>query len=72
MVTKFEDLDPNAIYTFADYLTWQFNERVEIIEGKLSKMAMPSEKHQRTSGNLYRIFANYTIQKALSHLSPTL
>ena len=63
MVTKFEDLDPNAIYTFADYLTWQFNDRVEIIKGKLSKMAMPSEKHQRTSGNLYRIFANYLYKK---------
>jgi hypothetical protein len=30
MVTKFEDLDPNATYSFADYLTWQFQERVEL------------------------------------------
>ena len=63
MVTKFEDLDPNAVYTFADYLTWQFKERVEIIKGKLSKMAMPSEKHQRVSGNLHRLFANHFYKK---------
>lgn len=53
MVAKFEDLDPNGTYTFADYLTWQFKERVELIKGKIFKMAMPSEKHQRVSGNLY-------------------
>jgi Uma2 family endonuclease len=54
MVTKFEDLDPNATYSFADYLTWQFPERVELIKGKLFKMAMPSEKHQRVSKNLQK------------------
>ncbi len=64
MVTKFEDLDPLATYSFADYLTWKFQERVEIIKGKLSKMAMPSEKHQRISGSVYRIFANYLYKKS--------
>jgi Uma2 family endonuclease len=53
MIVKFEDLDPNGTYTFADYLTWQFKERVELIKDKIFKMAMPSEKHQRVSGNLY-------------------
>lgn len=63
MITKFEDLDPSATYTFADYLTWKFTERVEIIRGKLFKMAMPSEKHQRVSSNLHRLFANYLYKK---------
>lgn len=63
MITSIEDLDPNATYSFADYLTWQFKERVEIIKGKLFKMAMPSEKHQRASGNIYRLFANYLYRK---------
>jgi Uma2 family endonuclease len=63
MITSIEDLDPNATYSFADYLTWQFKERVEIIKGKLFKMAMPSEKHQRTSGNIHRLFANYLYRK---------
>lgn len=63
MVTNFEDLDPAGTYTFADYLTWQFKERVEIIKGKLYKMAMPSEKHQRISSHLHRIIANYLYRK---------
>jgi Uma2 family endonuclease len=63
MVTKFEDLDPLGTYSFADYLTWKFQERVEIIKGKLSKMAMPSEKHQRVSGQLHRLFANHFYKK---------
>ena len=63
MILRFEDLDPSGTYTFADYLTWKFEEKVEIIKGKLFKMAMPSEKHQRTSSNLHRIFANYLHKK---------
>jgi Uma2 family endonuclease len=63
MVMKFEDLDPNATYSFADYLTWQFQERVELIKGKLFKMAMPSEKHQRVSGNLHGLFWSYLHKK---------
>ena len=63
MIVRFEDLDPRGTYTFADYLTWKFEEKVEIIKGKLFKMAMPSEKHQRTSCNFYRIFANYLHKK---------
>ena len=59
MVTKFEDLDPSGTYSFADYLTWQFQERVELIKGKLFKMAMPSEKHQRVSSNLHGLFWSY-------------
>jgi Uma2 family endonuclease len=59
MVTKFEDLDLNGTYTFADYLTWKFEEKVEIIKGKLFKMAMPTEKHQRISGNLHGLLWSY-------------
>ena len=38
MVTRFEDLDLNVSYNFADYLQWQFKERVEIIKGKIFKI----------------------------------
>lgn len=56
VITSLDQLDLNGTYTFADYLTWQFKERVELIRGKVFKMAMPSEKHQRVSGNLYGLF----------------
>ena len=54
MITNFDDLDLSKSYTFADYLTWQFQERIEIIKGKIFKMSpAPNRIHQRISGNLY-------------------
>ena len=35
IVTQFSDLDPEGHYTYADYLLWQFQERVELIKGFL-------------------------------------
>ena len=57
-VTNFSQLDPNGSYTYADYLLWQFDERVELLRGKLRQMAAPSRKHQSINGNLYRAGAN--------------
>ncbi len=46
-ITQFSQLDPNKIYTFTDYLTWKFKERVELIKGKLFKMSpAPNRRHQ--------------------------
>lgn len=53
MITSLSQLDPNRTYTYADYLTWKFEEYVEIIRGRIFKMAAPSRKHQKVSGNLY-------------------
>ena len=58
MITSLDQLDPNGSYTYADYLLWQFTERVELLRGKIFKMAAPSRKHQSINGNLYRIVAN--------------
>ncbi|WP_462266319.1 Uma2 family endonuclease [Mucilaginibacter sp.] len=47
---KFTDLDLSKSYTYADYLKWQFDERLELIKGKISKMSPPpGEMHQRIS-----------------------
>ena len=60
MVTKFEDLDLNKSYTFADYLTWQFQERIEIIKGKIFKMSpAPNRMHQTVSGNTFYFFKRF-------------
>ncbi|HLW19608.1 MAG TPA: Uma2 family endonuclease [Cyclobacteriaceae bacterium] len=41
-------------YSYADYLTWQVDEMVEIIKGRLFKMAAaPSRIHQKVTGKLY-------------------
>lgn len=53
MITDINQLDLNKKYTYADYLTWQFKERVELIEGKIFKMApAPDDKHQKISANI--------------------
>lgn len=47
-------------YTYADYLTWQLDEMVEIIKGKLFKMtAAPSRIHQKVAGKLTYILYGF-------------
>ena len=58
MITSLDQLDPNGSYTYADYLLWQFEERVELLRGKIRQMAAPSMKHQRLSFRLSRLIAN--------------
>jgi Uma2 family endonuclease len=53
VVTKFSDLDLTKQYTYADYLLWQFSERVELIRGFIIKMSpAPNRYHQEVSSNL--------------------
>jgi Uma2 family endonuclease len=47
MITQLNQLDPESRYTYADYLLWQFQERVELIKGYIRQMAAPSMRHQR-------------------------
>lgn len=51
-ITSLDQLDPNGTYTYADYMLWQFSERVELLRGKIRQMAAPSRKHQGVSQNL--------------------
>lgn len=47
-ITSLSQLDLNKSYTYADYLTWQFKERVELLRGKIFKMSpAPASNHQR-------------------------
>lgn len=53
-VTKFTQLDLSKTYTYADYLTWQFDERLELIKGWIYKMSpAPRRLHQKVEGNLH-------------------
>lgn len=52
-ITKFEDLDLSKSYTYADYLKWKFEERVELIKGFIRKTSpAPSRLHQGVSMRL--------------------
>ena len=46
-------------FTFSDVLTWDENERIEIIHGEAFMMAPPSRIHQEISGEIFRQLANY-------------
>ena len=51
--TSLSMLDLSKVYSYADYLTWQFAERVELIKGYLMKMAAPSRFHQQLAGRIH-------------------
>ncbi len=52
-ITQLSQLDLNATYSYADYLTWQLEETVELIRGKIMLMSpAPNVKHQRIITNL--------------------
>ena len=60
IITNINDLDLNGSYTYADYLLWQFSERLELIKGKIFKMSpAPSSSHQRISMKLTRELDRY-------------
>lgn len=59
MITNINQLDLDKIYSYADYLTWKFQDRLELIKGKISKMSpTPSTFHQKVSMNLTGILWN--------------
>jgi Uma2 family endonuclease len=67
MITDINQLDLNKKYTYADYLTWQFEDMVELIRGKIFKMSpAPGTTHQAISMNLSLIIANYLKGKPCS------
>ncbi len=52
-ISDINQLDMNGLYTYADYLTWTFKERVELIKGKIFRMSpAPSTIHQIVALNL--------------------
>lgn len=52
-ITRFEDLDLSRQYTYADYLTWKFSERVELLRGWVARMSpAPNRYHQEISAEL--------------------
>jgi Uma2 family endonuclease len=47
-------------YTYADYLTWQMDEMVELIKGKIFKQAAaPRRIHQEVSGKIFNKLYNF-------------
>ena len=63
-VDRFEDLDLTRQYTYADYLTWRFRERVELLRGWVAKMSpAPSMYHQRVSSELHFLLKGHFAER---------
>lgn len=65
VITDISQLDPNGHYTYADYLKWQFEESVELLRGRLSRMSpAPRAKHQRVVSHILRELYGFFSQKS--------
>ncbi|GAB3923072.1 Uma2 family endonuclease [Mucilaginibacter myungsuensis] len=57
---QLSDLDLNKTYSYADYLKWTFEERIELIKGKIFKMTpAPNLYHQDISAVVSNEIFNY-------------
>jgi Uma2 family endonuclease len=66
---KVEEPESPYGFTYADYLTWNFKERIELIRGKIFKMCpAPSVPHQRISVNIENEFAFFLKGKSCKML----
>jgi len=53
-IDDISELDLDGIYSYADYLTWRFEQSVELFKGKIFKMSpAPSVKHQKVASQLH-------------------
>jgi Uma2 family endonuclease len=50
--SKVEEPDPSISYTYADYLQWKFEERLELFRGRIFQLSAPNTRHQAISRNL--------------------
>jgi Uma2 family endonuclease len=56
--TLVEEPESPIGFTYADYLTWNFKERIELIRGRIFKMSpAPTASHQRISVNIETAFS---------------
>ena len=59
-IIDLSQLDLNQSYSYADYLTWQIKETVELIKGKIMLMSpAPNVRHQDISTNLMSYLSVY-------------
>jgi Uma2 family endonuclease len=70
-ITSLSQLDMNGTYTYADYLTWQFEQAVELIKGHILPMAAPSRRHQSISWQLtLKVGITFKNQKCRAYAAP--
>ena len=67
-ITDINQLNFDKFYTYADYLTWQFKERVELFKGRIHKMSpAPNTNHQRVSREMSVLFSKVFKHKSCEY-----
>jgi Uma2 family endonuclease len=62
-VSALEDIDLSLTYSYAHYLNWIFDDRVELIKGKVFKMSGPARIHQQVSIHVSSLLFNFLLGK---------
>ena len=63
-ILSLDDIDASLTYSYANYLTWLFDERVELIKGQIFKMSpAPSRIHQEVSTQVLGALFNFLNNK---------
>jgi Uma2 family endonuclease len=67
-----DELDFSITYTYADYYSWRFEERVELIKGKIFRMSpAPSNIHQDIALNIASELRSFLKDKSCKvYISP--
>lgn len=71
-VTNLSDLDLTKEYTYADYLSWKFSDRVELIRGFIKKMSpAPNRRHQTVAKNVtYNLMQYFNYKSCSLYFAP--
>jgi len=62
-ILKLEDIDLSITYSYSNYLTWLFDDRVELVKGKVFKMSGPERRHQQVSIYIASMLFNFLLGK---------
>ncbi|MBI5562343.1 MAG: Uma2 family endonuclease [Deltaproteobacteria bacterium] len=68
MQTVVSPLDCKRRYAYADYYAINDDNRYEVMEGTLMMVPAPNIKHQRISGRIYRVMANFVSNNGLGEV----
>lgn len=68
MQTTISPVDYKKYYTYADYYVINDDKRYEVMEGALMMVPAPTTRHQKISGRIYRIMANFVLDNGLGEI----
>jgi len=62
-ISSLNEIDFSAIYSYADYMRFAFEDRLEIIKGHIFTMRVPARVHQEVFGVIFNQLYNFLRKK---------